>query len=281
MVVVWSILLMVRALIFDVDGTLAQTERDGHRVAFNLAFEGLGLDWHWDIDFYGQLLEIGGGKERLRHYIFTYCSDLLLYPHRYRHSLELVNVSVSNFQGSEFDRFIVSVHRLKSQFYAQILKENQIPLRIGVKRLILEAREKGVRGAIASTASVENVKALLDSSFSQDMASWFEVIVAGDMVKKKKPAPDIYLLALEKLQLSPEECIVIEDTNQGLVAATNANLKTVVTVNDYSKNQDFELASLVLDHLGEKKSPFQVIKGNSLGYSYFNLEMAEKLPIRI
>lgn len=246
-----------KALIFDVDGTIAETERDGHRVAFNLAFESAGLPWRWDIETYGKLLEIGGGKERLKYFITHDKPDL---P-----------------QKESLDSFIRHLHEEKSRYYAKLLAEDAIPLRVGVKRLITSARQKGIRLAIASTASVENVMVLLDTSLGEEMASWFEVIAAGDMVKKKKPAPDIYLLALEKLNLSPSECLVIEDTNQGLIASSEAGLKTVITINDYSKNQDFDRANLVLNHLGEPDLFFEVIKGNSYHKSYFDIELAEKI----
>lgn len=247
----------LRALIFDVDGTIAETERDGHRVAFNLAFESAGLSWQWDIETYGKLLEIGGGKERLKYFINHYKPDL---P-----------------QQEPLDTFIRRLHHDKSRYYAQLLASDAIPLRIGVKRLITSAHEIGMKLAIASTASEENVRVLLDTSLGQEIASWFEVIAAGDMVKNKKPAPDIYLLALEKLNLSPRECLAIEDTNQGLRASCEAGLKTVITVNDYSKNQEFDRANLVLNHLGEPDLYFEVIKGNNYNKSYFDIELAEKI----
>ncbi|MGI0480027.1 HAD-IA family hydrolase [Geminocystis sp. CENA526] len=247
----------LKALIFDVDGTIAQTERDGHRVAFNLAFESAGLPWRWDVETYGKLLEIGGGKERLKHYITHYKADL---P-----------------QKQPLDNFIRHLHSEKSRYYAELLASDAIPLRIGIKRLITSARQQGIKLAIASTASVENVRVLLDTSLGEEMASWFEVICAGDMVEKKKPAPDIYLLALKKLGFSSKECLVIEDTNQGLTASYEAGLKTVITINDYSKNQDFDRAVLVLNHLGEPDLPFEVIKGNSYDKSYFDIELAQKI----
>ena len=249
----------LKALIFDVDGTLAETEKDGHRVAFNLAFEEANLPWQWDIDLYGQLLEIGGGKERLRHYLQHYQSQYQPYE--------------------ELDTFVPCLHKNKSRYYRQLLENNSIPLRIGVKRLLEEAYSNGIKLAIASTASVDNVEALLENSLGGEMGKFFSAIAAGDMVKKKKPAPDIYLLALEQLNLSPEECLAIEDTNQGLIAATTAGLTTVITVNEYTQNQNFELASLVLNHLGEIDHPFTVIQGNRDNYGYFNLDLANQLLV--
>lgn len=247
----------LKALIFDVDGTLAETEKDGHRVAFNLAFENVGLPWRWNVDLYSSLLEIGGGKERLRHYITHYQPDFIT--------------------KEPLDQFIRSLHQEKSRYFRQLLVNNAIPLRIGVERLIIEAYQKGIILAIASTASEENVKTLLDTSLGEEMSKYFAVIAAGDMVKKKKPAPDIYLLALEKLNVSPQNCLAIEDTNQGLIAATKAGIKTIITVNDYSKNQNFDEAILVLNSLGQPDVPFLLIKGNSYNQSYFNIDLAQKL----
>lgn len=244
----------LKAIIFDVDGTLAETEKDGHRVAFNLAFEESGLPFRWDIDLYGKLLDIGGGKERLKYYLSHHSPSLGI--------LE------------SLDQFIVKLHQIKSRYYRQLLLNNSIPLRLGVKRLITEAKENDVRLAIASTASEDNVKALLNTAFDDEMRKWFEVIAAGDMVKNKKPAPDIYLLALEKLNLSAKECLAIEDSNQGLTAATEAGLTTVITVNQYTQQQRFDRAILVIDHLGESDQPFQVIMGNSYDEQYFNIALA-------
>lgn len=247
----------LKAVIFDVDGTLAETERDGHRIAFNLAFQSANLNWYWDVNLYGQLLEIAGGKERLKYYINNFNPDFNPPP--------------------ELDDFILNLHQQKSKFYRQLLTNNAIPLRTGVKRLMTELNQAGVKLAIASTAAVDNVKALLDNGFSQEMASWFEVISAGDMVKNKKPAPDVYLLALEKLKLNSDECLAIEDTEQGLISATQAGLKTIITVNSYTKNQNFNEASLVINHLGEPDDYFRVIQGNNYQENYVNLNLVETI----
>lgn len=247
----------LKALIFDVDGTLAETERDGHRIAFNRAFAEMGLDWQWDIDSYGDLLAIAGGKERIKYYISRF---------------------LPNFSPNiALDEFIAQLHQLKSKYYQQILTENTIALRPGVQRLITEARQKEVKMAIASTAALPNVISLIQTAFNKNALSWFEVIAAGDMVKNKKPAPDIYLLALEKMGLKPIECLVIEDSEQGLKAAIAAGLKTVITINEYTKNQNFQEATLVLNHLGEVNLPFNIIQGNSNNKTYFDLELANFL----
>lgn len=248
----------IQALIFDVDGTLAETEKDGHRVAFNRAFTEAGLDWQWSISLYGELLEVAGGKERIAHYLRQYLPDF--------HS------------PIPIEEFIRQLHAAKNRHYQQVLTDTPIPLRLGVKRLINEARAAGVRLAIASTAALPNVLALLENSLAPDSPSWFEVIAAGDIVTAKKPAPDIYHYVLAKMNLLPQECMVFEDSHQGLQAASKAELKTIITHNDYTKSQDFSDSPLVVNHLGEPAQPFQVISGFiPSDYSFVNLSLISSL----
>lgn len=242
----------VKALIFDVDGTLAETERDGHRIAFNRAFSEADLNWYWSESLYGELLEISGGKERIRYYLQQYHPDI-------KENLETL---------------IPQLHQVKITHYRDLLSSGEIKLRPGVKRLIEEAYQEGIRLAIATTSALPNALALLEKHLNPQ---WFEVIAAGDIVPNKKPAPDIYNYVLEKMNLKPEECLVFEDSFHGLQAASQANLKTVITVHDYTKNQDFSLASLVLNHLGELHNNFTVIKGNLTNKGYFDLELAKLL----
>ncbi|WP_430639970.1 HAD family hydrolase [Crocosphaera watsonii WH 8501] len=242
----------VKALIFDVDGTLAETERDGHRIAFNRAFSEADLNWYWSESLYGELLEISGGKERIRYYLQQYHPDI-------KENLETL---------------IPQLHQAKTTHYRDLLSSGEIKLRPGVKRLIEEAYQEGIRLAIATTSALPNALALLEKHLNPQ---WFEVIAAGDIVPNKKPAPDIYNYVLEKMNLKPEECLVFEDSFHGLQAASQANLKTVITVHDYTKNQDFSLASLVLNHLGELHNNFTVIKGNLTNKGYFDLELAKLL----
>ena len=242
----------VKALIFDVDGTLAETERDGHRIAFNRAFSEADLNWYWSESLYGELLEISGGKERIRYYLQQYHPDI-------KENLETL---------------IPQLHQAKTTHYRDLLSSGEIKLRPGVKRLIEEAYQEGIRLAIATTSALPNALALLEKHLNPQ---WFEVIAAGDIVPNKKPAPDIYNYVLEKMNLKPEECLVFEDSFHGLQAASQANLKTVITVHDYTKNQDFSLARLVLNHLGEPHNNFTVIKGNLTNKGYFDLELAKLL----
>jgi len=251
----------LQALIFDVDGTLADTERDGHRVAFNRAFTAAGLDWNWSAELYGELLAIAGGKERLDFYITHYHPDFEP-PVQWNRELK---------------PFIAELHQAKTQFYKQLVAEGKIPLRLGVQRLLKEARQQGVRLAIATTSAPDNVTALLKTTIAPDAPNWFEAIAAGDIVPEKKPAPAIYYYVLEALGLEPQYCLAIEDSLHGLTAAKQAGLTTVVTVNDYTVDQDFSGAALVLNHLGEPDRPFQVLAGESTAATYFNLTLAETL----
>jgi beta-phosphoglucomutase-like phosphatase (HAD superfamily) len=248
---------MLKALIFDVDGTLANTERDGHRVAFNRAFEAAHLNWNWSVELYGKLLAITGGKERIFHYIEQYCPG---------------------FQPpTDLKAFIAELHAAKTEHYCQLLAEGSIPLRQGVERLLKEARQAGLRLAIATTTTLPNVTVLLEHTLGLDSIGWFDIIGAGDIVPAKKPAPDIYDYVLEKMGWSPNECLALEDSENGLISATQANLKTVVTINDYTRNHCFEGAALVLDCFGEPDAPFQTLAGNAFGTQYFSVELANLL----
>lgn len=244
----------LKALIFDVDGTLAETERDGHRVAFNRTFAELGLDWHWSIPLYGQLLKISGGKERIHFYLDQYCPEF-------------------EYSG-DLSQFIADLHQRKTQHYRQLLSQGKIPLRPGVKRLIAEAYSQQIRLAIATTSALPNALALLEQTLDP---SWFEVIAAGDIVPAKKPAGDIYHYVLKKMNLTPADCLVVEDSEHGLTAATEAGLKTIVTVNDYTQEQNFTEALLVIDNLGEPTQPLRVIQGNIPPKNYIDLNLLQQL----
>ncbi|MEL6350834.1 MAG: HAD family hydrolase [Cyanobacteria bacterium J06627_28] len=250
----------LKALIFDVDGTLAETERDGHRPAFNQAFLDNQLDWNWSVERYGELLEVSGGKERMRAFVQQSKPNFVL-PERFE----------------DLTAFIKHLHAAKTQYYKRFAQEGRIPLRPGVERLLNEAREKGIRLAIATTTTPANVEALLTNTLGPESMNWFEVIAAGDMVPKKKPAPDIFEYALKHLKLPPENCLGFEDTNNGLLSATQTGLKTIVTVNEYTKDQDFTKATLVISDFGEPNTPFTVLSGNAGNAKYFNIALAKQL----
>lgn len=217
------------AVLFDVDGTLADTERDGHRVAFNQAFKDYGLDWHWDVTIYGELLEITGGKERIRHFLQHYQPA---FPPQ-----------------DNLDQWIADLHRTKTGHFLTLLNRGKIKLRPGVENLIRQLRTDGIKMAIATTTTPDNVTALLESTLGIGSPDWFDVIGAGDIVPHKKPAPDIYLWVMNQLGASAEHCIAIEDSANGLRSALAAGIKTVVTSSEYTQSQDFSEATLVLPNL--------------------------------
>ena len=239
------------ALLFDVDGTLADTERDGHRIAFNAAFREYRLDWNWDIALYGKLLAVTGGKERIKHYVTQFRPDYT--------------------PPADFDDLVVMLHRAKTEHYTQLLEQGNIPLRPGVKRLLHEARNAGLRLAIATTTTPANVTTLLKCSLANDASDWFEVIAAGDIVPAKKPAADIYQWAMQQMRLTPADCFAFEDSANGIQSSLAAGIKTLVTINDYTLDHDFKNAAAVISDLGEPDARPTVISGSLQGQPYVNL----------
>ncbi len=219
---------MNRAIIFDVDGTLAETE-ETHRAAFNRAFEGAGLSWSWDQELYGKLLAVTGGKERIRHFI--------------------ENFSPEGAPRDGLDGFIRALHAEKTTAYTQMVKGGELELRPGVRDTIATAIRRGYRLALATTTTPANIDALLEATFGDAGEELFEVICAGDSVPNKKPAPDVYLRALEELDLPASRCIAIEDSRNGLLSAHAAGIATVVTPGIYTRDEKFDEAALVIDEL--------------------------------
>lgn len=232
----------LQALLFDVDGTLAETE-EVHREAFNAAFAEAGLDWHWDQATYGELLNVTGGRERIRHFLDKYQPSFTPPP--------------------DLDDYIAGLHQAKTRIYTDRVAGGEVPLRPGVRRLLEEARAAGLRLAIATTTTPDNVIALLKASIAPDAETWFEVIAAGGIVPSKKPAPDIYHYTLEAMDLPPQACLALEDSHNGLISSRAADIPTLVTVSHYTQDQDFTGAALVVDQLGEPDQPFRVLAGKA------------------
>lgn len=227
----------MKAIIFDVDGTLADTE-DGHRKSFNKAFAECGLDWNWDVALYDKLLKVTGGKERIKYFV----SDFLK----------------SFDKPADYDGFVKNLHAVKTVHYTTMLREGHIPLRPGVKQLIEEAHAAGIMLAIATTTTPENVSALLEVGLGKDWARYFAANGCGDIVPHKKPAPDIYFWVLEKLKLKASDCIALEDSENGLRSSLAAGIKTCVTINHYTRNQDFTGAAAVFDDLSDLANFYRV-----------------------
>lgn len=221
----------LRAIIFDVDGTLADTERDGHRPAFNAAFAEAGLAWYWDEAFYGTLLDVAGGKERMRHYAKTHDPETAARP--------------------DFDDLLERLHGLKTAHYQQLLTSGAIRLRPEIGQIICEARTEGLRLAIASSSKRENIVGLLQTNLGPQADTWFEVIASGELDAKKKPAPDLYLWVLNALGVPARDCLAVEDSSHGLAASLAAGIPTVITRSDYTTDEDFEGARMVLSGAGE------------------------------
>ncbi len=241
----------LKALLFDVDGTLADTERYGHLIAFNKAFQEAKLDWHWSAELYGELLMVTGGKERIRFYIEQYHPEM--------------------FEKNDLNSFIANLHKAKTGHYLALLQRGEIPLRAGVERLLTEAREQHLTLAIVTTTTLANVQNLIESTLGADAFEWFAVIAAGDIVSAKKPAADIYIYTLEKLGLAAEQCIAFEDSSNGIRSSAAAGLKTIVTINEYTREQDFSEAVLVLDGFGEPEQAATVLTG-TMKKKYLDVE---------
>lgn len=218
------------ALIFDCDGVLADTERDGHLPAFNAAFAEFGLPIEWDADTYHRKLQIGGGKERI----------------------------ASEFPGEDRADLIKQLHARKTQLFTERVADGLLPGRPGIRRLIGAVLELGWTVAVASTSAEASVRAVLAHAARPELAAQCHVF-AGDIVAAKKPAPDIYLKVLADLELDPAECLVVEDSGIGVAAARAAGLTTIVTISAFTAGEDFTGAALVLDHLGELDDPLSVV----------------------
>lgn len=219
----------MQALIFDCDGVLVDTERDGHRVAFNKAFAAKGLTDNWSVERYHDLLLTAGGKERMKRHF-----DETEWP----------------VPEQEREEFIKDLHRLKTDIFMELIDEGQLPLRPGISRIVEEAISEGITLAVCSTSNERAVQTIVDRLLGDNASSQITVF-AGDMVKAKKPDPAIYQMALTELKLNPEKCIVVEDSNIGLTAARAAGIRCIVTKSSYTESEDFSAAQAIVSNLDD------------------------------
>ncbi|MDI9891109.1 HAD-IA family hydrolase [Microbacterium sp. IEGM 1404] len=231
-----------RALILDCDGVLADTELDGHLVAFNRTFEELGMPFRWSAEEYGPLLRIGGGKERLRAY-------LAQHPE--------IDLGTSE----EVDDLVVRAHKRKSEIYVELVEGGALPGRPGIARIVTEALDAGWQVACASTSAEKSVEAVLASVVGPETRRRMAGVFAGDVVPAKKPAPDIYLLAAESLGRTADEIVVIEDSQSGAAAAAAAGMAHVVTVSHFTAEDEFPAAAVIVDVVGDARTPATVRSG--------------------
>ncbi len=223
----------IKVLLWDVDGTLAETERDGHRVAFNRAFEACGLPWRWDVVRYGELLNVTGGRERLMHDMSGRADAPTLVGER--------------------DRLARQLHARKNALYAELVQTDGIALRDGVRELMDECRQRGVRMAITTTTSRSNVEALLRPHLGPSWAGWFTARVCGEDVTSKKPDPEVYVKALRQLGIGPLEAVALEDSPGGVAAARAADIPVVVTRSVYFSHAAIEGAIAIGPGLGQRE----------------------------
>jgi HAD superfamily hydrolase (TIGR01509 family) len=228
----------LRALIFDVDGTLAETE-ELHRRAFNETFAEFGLNWHWDTALYRELLKVTGGKERLLHFV-----------DRHRPAAP-----------DDINAKIPRMHTAKNAHYGRLMAQGELKLRPGVARLVREAATSGLQLAIATTTSRTNLTALLAAAFDADDAKLFAVKVVGEDVKRKKPDPEVYTIALARLGLAPAACIAFEDSHNGVISARGAGLPVIVAPSAYTDHERFDGALAVVSDLGEPDRPYRHLAG--------------------
>jgi HAD superfamily hydrolase (TIGR01509 family) len=225
---------MLKAIIFDCDGVLVDTERDGHRVGFNRAFEQFGIDAEWDVPLYGKLLQVAGGKERMRAYFDEYG-----WPED----------KVAEFGGR--DALILALHKAKTEITAGLVAEGALPLRPGIARIVDEAIAAEVKLGVCTTSNPRFIDAVLDL-FGPERKAKFAFVHAGDCVARKKPDPEIYELAKISLKLPVEQCVVIEDSRNGLLAAKGAGLPCLITTSTYTVDEDFSEADRVVPELGDE-----------------------------
>ncbi|MFW5864080.1 MAG: HAD-IA family hydrolase [bacterium] len=219
----------IKAVFFDQDGVIIDTERDGHRVAFNQTFKEMGYDFEWSVEEYHELLQVAGGKERMRHYLHTKGFGQEIAP-------------------EEEDELIKKMHKIKTDAFINLIESRSLPLRPGVHRIMKEANDLGLTLGVCTTSNERAAKAVTQGMLNDIK---FDFVLAGDVVQKKKPNPEIYLLAMEKSGHNPEECVVFEDSHNGVSAAKAAGMNVVATTNPYTEREDLSQADVIVNCLGD------------------------------
>ena len=227
----------IKALFFDMDGVIIDTEKDGHRVAFNQTFQEFGFDFQWSIDHYHELLQISGGKERMRH--------------------DFQQRSIPDVRPEPLDELIIKLHKRKTEIFISLIESGKLPLRPGIHRFMTEAMEKGIRLGVCTTANERSAAAVTRGVLSNIR---FDFVLAGDMVKKKKPDPEIYLTALSKSGLPKDACLVVEDSMNGVAAAKSAGLAVIATTNQYTEKEDLSAADIIVSCLGDPDGEKALVK---------------------
>jgi HAD superfamily hydrolase (TIGR01509 family) len=236
----------IKAIFFDQDGVIIDTERDGHRVAFNETFKHYGYDFEWDVDYYHELLQVAGGKERMKHHLHTKGFGVEVKP-------------------EDEDELIKEMHKYKTQTFIELIESGKLPLRPGVKRFMQEGMDAGLILGVCTTSNVKSAQAVA-YNILKDIK--FEFVLAGDMVKVKKPDPEIYNMALEKTGLEPNEVVVIEDSRNGVLAGKAAGLYIVATTNVYTEKEDLSDADIIVTSLGDPDGEKGVLKKGDEGLDY-------------
>ena len=236
----------IKAVFFDQDGVIIDTERDGHRVAFNMGFKEFGFTDEWSVEYYHELLQVAGGKERMKHHSRTKGFS-------------------KPVPEDELDDLVKEMHKRKTAIFVEMIENGELPLRPGVKRLMQEINQAGLVLGVCTTSNERSARAVAYGVL-KDIK--FEFVLAGDVVSKKKPDPEIYNLALEKSALKPEECIVIEDSRNGVLAAHAAGLNIVATTNIYTEKEDLSDADIIVTSLGDPDGEKGELKKAGDGLDY-------------
>lgn len=219
----------IKAVFFDIDGVIIDTERDGHRVSFNLTFKEFGFTDEWSVDYYHELLQVAGGKERMKHHLKTKGFS-------------------KPVPEAEIDELVKAMHKRKTTIFVELIESLKLPLRPGVRRFMKEAMQAGLRIAVCTTSNEQAAKAITEKALPDIK---FDLVLAGDVVSKKKPDPEIYNLALSKTGLKPEQAFVVEDSRNGVLAAAGAGLPILATTNGYTEKEDLSPAGIIVTTLGD------------------------------